>query len=72
MLVIHSNNLLKTYNYVRTITLINLLFSILVDYLMFKQLCKQHLPIRLFRQPIFMSKTYNHAVTCNHASADGR
>ena len=71
MLVIHSNNLLKTYNIVRTITLINLLFLILVDYLMFKQLCKQHFPIILFRQPIFTSKTYIHAVTYNHASADG-
>ena len=71
MLVIHSNNLLKTCNIVRTITLINLLFLILVDYLMFKQLCKQHFPIILFRQPIFTSKTYSHAVTYNHASADG-
>ena len=33
---------------------------------MFKQLCKQHLPIILFRQLIF-----NHAVTCNNSSADG-
>ena len=38
---------------------------------MFKQLCKQHFPIILFRQPTFTSKTYNHAVTYNHASADG-
>ena len=38
---------------------------------MFTQLCKQHFPIILFRQPIFTSKTYNHAVTYNHASADG-
>ena len=30
---------------------------------MFKQLCKQHFPIILFWQPIFKSKTYNHAVT---------
>ena len=37
---------------------------------MFRQLCKQHLPITLFGQPIFTSKTYNHAVTHNHASAD--
>ena len=36
---------------------------------MFKQLCKQHYPI-LFRQPIFTSKTYNHAVTYNSTSAD--
>ena len=34
---------------------------------MFKQLCKHN----LFRQPIFTPKTYNHAVTYNHASADG-
>ena len=61
MLVIHSNNLLKTCNIVRTITLINPLFLILVDYLMFKQLGKQHFPIILFRQPIFTSKTYSHA-----------
>ena len=33
---------------------------------MFKQLCKHHLS----RQPIFTPKTYNHAVTYNHASAD--
>ena len=38
---------------------------------MFKQLCKQHFPIILFRQPMFTSKTYNHAVTYNHASANG-
>ena len=38
---------------------------------MFEQLCKQHFPMILFRQPIFTSKTYNHAVTYNHASADG-
>ena len=25
----------------------------------------------LFRQPIFTSKTYNHTLTYNHASADG-
>ena len=37
---------------------------------MFKQLCKQYFPIILFRQPIFTSKTYSHAVTYNHASAD--
>ena len=30
---------------------------------MFTQLCKQHFPIILFWQPIFKSKTYNHAVT---------
>ena len=37
---------------------------------MFKQLCK-HFPITLhIRQPIFTWKTYNHAVTYNHASAD--
>ena len=71
MLVIHSNNLSKTYDLIRTITLINLLFLVLADYLMFKQVCKQHFPIILFRQPIFTSKTYNHAVTYNHASADG-
>ena len=29
------------------------------------------LPILLFRQPIFTSKTYNHAVTYNHAGAGG-
>ena len=34
---------------------------------MFKQLCKHY----VFRQPIFTWKTYNHAVTYNHASADG-
>ena len=38
---------------------------------MFEQLCKQNFPITLFRQPIFTSKTYNHAVTYNHTSADG-
>ena len=38
---------------------------------MFEQLCKQHFPIILFSQPIFMSKTYKYAVTYNHASADG-
>ena len=38
---------------------------------MFKQLCK-HFPLTLLiRQPIFTWKTYNHAVTYNHASADG-
>ena len=37
---------------------------------MFTQLCKQHLPIVLFRQPIFTSKIYNHVVTYDHASAD--
>ena len=37
---------------------------------MFTQLCKQHFTITLFQQPIFTSKTYNHAVTYNHASAD--
>ena len=37
---------------------------------MFKQLCK-HFPLTLrIRQPIFTSKTYNHAVTYNHANAD--
>ena len=36
---------------------------------MFKQLCKQHFPIILFQQPIFTSKTYDHAVTYNQASA---
>ena len=55
---------------IRKITLINLLFLILVDYLIFKQLCKQHFPAILFRQPIFKSNTYSHAVTSNHASAD--
>ena len=30
---------------------------------MFTQLCKQHFPLILFWQPIFKSKTYNHAVT---------
>ena len=39
---------------------------------MFKYLCKQHFPIILFQQPIFTSNTYNHGVTCNHASADGK
>ena len=34
---------------------------------MFKQLCKHY----VFRQPIFTWKTYNHAVTYNHGSADG-
>ena len=38
---------------------------------MFKQLCKQHFVIISFPQPIFMSKTHKHAVTYNHASADG-
>ena len=38
---------------------------------MFKQLCKQHFSIILFRQPIFTSKTYKHAVPYNHGSADG-
>ena len=38
---------------------------------MSKQICKQHFPITLFRQPIFTSKTYNHAATYNHTSADG-
>ena len=37
---------------------------------MFKQLCKGHFTLTLFRQPIFTSKNYNHAVTYNHASAD--
>ena len=40
MLVIHSNKLMKTFNIIRTITLINDNFScflILVDQLMFKQ-----------------------------------
>ena len=38
---------------------------------MFKQL-RKHFPLTLrIRQPIFTSKTYNHAVTYNHASADG-
>ena len=35
---------------------------------MFKHLCKHHY---VSRQPIFTSKTYNHVVTYNHASADG-
>ena len=39
------------------------------DQLMFTQLCIQHFTITLFRQPIFTSKTYNHAVTYNHVSA---
>ena len=34
---------------------------------MLKQLCKHFLSL----QPIFMSKTYNHAVTYNHARTDG-
>ena len=38
---------------------------------MFEQLCKQHFSIILFRQPIFTSKTYSHAVTYNYASTDG-
>ena len=36
---------------------------------MFTQRCKQHFTITLFRQPIFTSKTYNHLVTYNRASA---
>ena len=50
MLVIRSNSLLKTYNIIRTITLINILFLILIDYLMFKQLCKKYFPVILFPQ----------------------
>ena len=34
---------------------------------MFKQPCKHNLS----RQPIFTPKTYNHAVSYNHARADG-
>ena len=41
------------------------------DQLVFTQLCNQHSTIKLFRQPIFTSKTYNHAVNYNHVSADG-
>ena len=37
---------------------------------MFKQLCKQDFAIILFEQPIFTPKTYHHAVTYNHSSAD--
>ena len=37
---------------------------------MFTQLCKQHFTVTLFWQPFFRSKTNNHVVTYNHASAD--
>ena len=50
MLVIRSNSVLKTYNIIRTITLINILFLILIDYLMFKQLYKKYFPVILFPQ----------------------
>ena len=45
MLVIHSSDPLKTYNIIRTTTLINLPFLILVDQLKFEQLCKHDLRI---------------------------